>query len=150
MEAVLTTITDYMPNPEKDKELLEMLRKHYNVVYIWIQGQEDYQYLQKLIDVKDYILIPPSLEKLDELFQSNDLDYVGTRLHAGIRSLNFAHRTVVISIDNRAICMARDINLPIIKRDELGDRLEEWIYGNQKTCINLPRENIELWKKQFK
>lgn len=146
---VLATITDYMRDPEKDRLLIKTLEKNYEKVYIWIQGQEDYKYLQMLVDVKAYNLIPPSLKELDHLLQSSDLDYVGTRLHAGIRSLNYGHRTVIIGVDNRARAMAKDINLPVIEREELESELEKWICSEQKICIYLPEGNILRWKKQF-
>lgn len=147
--AVLATVTDYLPHPKRDKELLETLKKHYDTVYIWVQGQKDYEYLQKLVNIDEYRLIPPSLKELDFILKSENLDYVGTRLHAGIRSLNYGHRTVIISIDNRARAMAKDINLPIMERESLEHELEKWIYGEQKICIRLPKENIQRWKKQF-
>lgn len=146
---VLTTITDYMRDPEKDSFLINILRKNYEKVYIWIQGQEDYEYLQMLVDVKEYDLIPPSLKELDNVLQNTDLDYVGTRLHAGIRSLNYGHRTLIIGVDNRARAMAKDINLPVIERQELETELEKWICSEQKMCIHIPEENILRWKKQF-
>ena len=146
---VLTTITDYMRDPEKDSFLINILRKNYEKVYIWIQGQEDYEYLQMVVDVKEYNLIPPSLKELDNVLQISDLDYVGTRLHAGIRSLNYGHRTLIIGVDNRARAMAKDINLPVIERQELETELEKWICSEQKMCIHIPEENILRWKKQF-
>lgn len=45
--------------------------------------------------------------------------------------------------------MAKDTNIPVIERTELKDRLVEWINSDHETNINLPENEIEMWKKQF-
>lgn len=62
----------------------------------------------------------------------------------------FYHRTIIISIDNRAECISKDTFLPIIKRDKVKNELENKINSVFKTDIRLPFENIDLWKSQFK
>ena len=149
--SVISTVTDYMPDIENDKYMLETLKKNYEHVYIWIQGQKDFEYLRNYIDISKFILIPPSLEKLDEVLDSDEsLDYIGTRLHAGIRALNKKRRTLIISIDNRARAIADDTNLPILERGKLKDRLTEEIYQERVTKIHIPENEIERWKGQFK
>ena len=49
--SVISTVTDYMPDIENDKYMLETLKKNYEHVYIWIQGQKDFEYLRNCIDV---------------------------------------------------------------------------------------------------
>lgn len=146
---VLTTITDYKMDKNNDEFMLSTLKKEYDKVYIWIQGQLDYEYLQQLVNTKEFILVPPTLGALDKVLEINDLDYVGTRLHAGIRSLNKLHRSLIISIDNRAREMAKYTNLPIIEREDIRNMLVEWIYNDQKIDICLPMEEINKWKNQF-
>lgn len=145
----MTTVTDYMVDPEKDIYMLETLKKHYEKTYIWIQGQVDYQYLKTLTNLGPYQIIPPSLESLDEVLYKEDVDYIGTRLHAGIRSMNIGNRSLVIGVDNRARAMKSDINLPVLERDEMQEKLEEKIEQEWKTEIHLPVREIERWKKQF-
>lgn len=146
---VLTTVTDYMRDEESDAYMLNALKKNYDKVYIWIQGQFDYEYLNDIVDVREYNLIPPSLEELDKVLERDNLDYVGTRLHAGIRSLNYGHRSLIISIDNRARSMAEDTNLPILERASLKEKLQGMIEGKWNTRIILPEKNINLWRNQF-
>ena len=50
---------------------------------------------------------------------SENIDYVGTRLHAGIRALQHKKRTIIIGIDNRAIEKAKDFNLTVIDRKNI-------------------------------
>jgi len=129
--------------------MLNTLKNEYDKVYIWIQGQLDYEYLQKIVNTKEFILVPPTLKALDEVLEKEDLDYIGTRLHAGIRSLNKFHRSLIISIDNRAREMAKYTNIPVMERVDMKNNLVEWIYSNQETNIQLPINEINLWKNQF-
>lgn len=146
---VVTTITDYMMDSEKDVYLLKALKKYYNSVYIWIRGQLDYQYLKKIIDLDQYEIIPPSLECLDRVLKDEEVEYIGTRLHAGIRSMNMGNRSLIIGVDNRARAMKKDTNLPVIERSEIEELLEERIFQEWKTEIHLPMQAIKQWKGQF-
>lgn len=146
---VLTTVTDYKMDKNNDAFMLNTLKNEYDKVYIWIQGQLDYEYLQKIVNTKEFILVPPTLKALDEVLEKEDLDYIGTRLHAGIRSLNKFHRSLIISIDNRAREMAKYTNIPVMERVDMKNNLVEWIYSNQETNIQLPINEINLWKNQF-
>jgi polysaccharide pyruvyl transferase WcaK-like protein len=79
---------------------------------------------------------------------NHDIDYVGTRLHAGIRALQKKRRAIIIAIDNRAIEKQKDFNLTIINRDKI-DYLKDKILSSFNTDIRIPVSNIDLWKKQF-
>lgn len=145
----LTTVTDYNRDPHRDRFMLEELAKRYKRVRIWLQGTRDLLYLESLeLDWRDFDLIPPSLGDYDESLADEDVDYVGTRLHAGIRALQHGRRAIVIGVDNRAAEKHRDFNLPYLPReniDELGARIE----SRFRTSIRVPREAIASWKAQF-
>lgn len=147
--AVLTSVTDYIQDSELDVKMLEILKNNYSKVYIWIQGQYDYEYLQSLMDLKNFVIIPPSLDELDKILENEDIDYVGTRLHAGIRSLNFLKRSLIIAVDNHARAIHNDTNLPIMERCEIEDNLSDWINSIHETNIILPTEAINKWLEQF-
>ena len=83
------------------------------------------------------------------LENEESIDFVGTRLHAGVRALQNRRRTIILGIDNRAFEKAKDFNLTVCPRDDL-DKLNELINSNLQTQINLPNENIARWKSQFK
>ncbi len=149
-EAVLATITDYAHDPEADRYLLETLREQYGTVYLWLQGVHDYDWcVEKIVDPADYTILPASLEELDCVLSRPGVDYVGTRLHAGIRALNRGRRTLIIVVDNRARHIAQDTNLPVIERGDLESGLRAWIDGPTATDIRLPVDNIRRWKAQF-
>lgn len=148
-KSVVTTITDYCFDPEADRFMLETLRAKYEKVYIWLQGSHDYDWcLQNLLDLSGFILVPGSLTDFDNILEQDDIDYVGTRLHAGIRALTKKHRSLIISIDNRARSMAADINLPILERKDI-KQLPRLIESEITADITLPNNNISLWKSQF-
>lgn len=149
-ENVVCTITDYSRDPDNDKAMLEILLANYKKVYLWLQGSLDMEYLKELGYDNRVTLIPSLLSEYDKVLNQADLDYVGTRLHAGIRALAFSHRAIVISVDNRAECISKDTGLTIISREEVTACLEEKIQSEFETVIHLPEENIKKWKNQFK
>lgn len=150
-ENVVMTLTDYNKNPNYDKALIDMLAKCYKTVYFWIQGIGDLEYLKKLQvhDHRNIKVINPKLVDYDKLLQSEHVDYIGTRLHAGIRALQCGKRTMIISIDNRAIEISQDIGLPILSREKISIELKSFIYSDYYTDIDIPRNDIIRWKNQF-
>ena len=93
-------------------------------------------------------LVSPEVQSFDSLLEKEDIDYVGTRLHAGIRALQHKRRTIIISIDNRAKEMDKSFNLPILERESIND-LEDMIRSDFRTNIHVPEDKIIEWKKQF-
>ena len=116
---------------------------------MWLQGNGDYSYAQSLGLDRKVIYISKDLREYDLVLQKTELDYVGTRLHAGIRAILSEHRSIVIAIDNRARCIARDTGLMVLERTDIPLKLEKLIEVSFLTNINLPIDNISRWKKQF-
>lgn len=146
---VIFTVTDYNRDAENDKKMINILKQNYKKIYFWPQGIDDYNYLSDLGFKDEFEIIEPNLKSYDELLEKEKLDFVGTRLHSGIRALQKKQRTIIISIDNRAEEMAKDYNLNIIKRNNI-EELSNLINSNIITDIKLPEENIRRWKEQFK
>lgn len=147
---VIVTITDYDKDYENDKILFDLVKKNYERVYVWIQGIHDYEYVSELTNLQDVIIIKRSIEDYTNCLKEGNIDYVGTRLHAGIHAMNLGIRSIIISIDNRAEEMAKDFNLPIIRRNQIKKQLEQQINSSFETKIELPLKNIEIWKNQFR
>jgi polysaccharide pyruvyl transferase WcaK-like protein len=146
-DCVLTSLNTYFPNKKLDGALLKTLRQHYPKVYFWIQNPADYAYVQQLD--KDVIFLNPTLAALDEFLASQPaLDYVGNRLHAGIRALQHGKRTLIVEVDNRASMMGADFGLPTVERDNFA-RISSWIRRSSQIELRLPRSAIEDWKRQF-
>jgi polysaccharide pyruvyl transferase WcaK-like protein len=147
-ETVVFTLTDYMRDIESDKYLISTLKKLYRKVYFWIQGIEDYAYVTSLVEKGEIEIISPNLQSFSQILAGN-VDYVGTRLHAGIKALQNKKRTIIIEVDNRASDMKESINLPTIKRTELVEKLEMMILSDFETKLNINTEAIDKWRQQF-
>lgn len=146
-KSVVFTLTDYDKNPEKDKQLIEILKSNYEKVYFWIQGSNDFEYVKTLCNEIEFL--EPQLVAFDNLLESDkDIEYVGTRLHAGIRALQKKRRSIIIGIDNRAIEKQKDFNINVINREDI-NQLDNYINGNIITDINLDLKVINDWKNQF-
>lgn len=148
---VIFTITDYNQDLENDKKLIDILLEKYNKVYFWPQGVRDIDYINRLNYADKVTYLHPNMIALNQLLddQSISLDYVGTRLHAGIRALQKFRRSIIIGIDNRAMEKSKDFNLKVVTRDDIY-KIKDLISSNWNTEIHLKEYNINKWKAQFK
>lgn len=147
---VIFTLTYNNPSPE-DKLLIDILSSEYDKLYFWIQGFGDLDYLKTLTDINNIEIIGHSLSAYEQVLDSSeDYDYVGTRLHAGIFAIRHKIRTIIISIDNRAEDMKETYNLPVISRNHIQDELRPYINSVYETTIRIPIDRINCWKEQFK
>jgi hypothetical protein len=144
----LFTLTAYRCEPVADRAMIDTLKKHYQTLYFFPQMHGDYAYFQDL-NIPGVRVIGPNLRAYDEFLANEDVDYVGSRLHGGIRALQFKKRTLVIGIDHRSAEIARDTGLPVLRRTEMKE-LETWVEGNAPTRIDLPTENITNWKANLR
>lgn len=145
-EKVIFTLTDYNKNIDLDKKLIEILSRNYQELYFWEQGLKDLLYLKSLNlkKVKNIKIVQPNLGELDKLLTNEKIDYIGTRLHAGIRALQKKQRSIIVSIDNRAKEISSDIDLKIIERKSI-DSLESFIYDENPYILKIPFKEIEKW-----
>lgn len=132
----------------RDVELAVMLDAAYDKLYYWPQGIGDHAYGQRIFGDRATFLTP-SLAAFDQLLESEEgLDYVGLRLHGGIRALQNARRTIIVAVDHRANDMSHGTGLPVLSRDDT-NRLRAAIEEDRVPTINLPRDSIVRWKRQF-
>ena len=142
----LFSLTDYAKDVQQDTALLEMLAKHYaGRLLLWPQGARDLSYVRSLGFQGQ--AIERSLDSLIDTLRTTDgLDYVGTRLHAGILCLEHGVRSMIVSVDNRATEIHRDTGLSVIERSDLAG-LAHWLTHDVSCTLGLPYENIDRWKK---
>lgn len=145
---VVFTLTDYRPDVEIDQKLINLLKLKYNKLYFWIQGSGDIEYIKKLKKFENVELINPNIEAYDNFLSTHDVDYVGTRLHAGIYAIKHKKRTIILSVDNRANDMAETYDLNVISRYSL-KKLENLIDNDFKTNVKINQKAIKKWKDQF-
>jgi polysaccharide pyruvyl transferase WcaK-like protein len=109
---------------------------------------DDYYYAKEFCG-NGLVFIDPSIEALDDLLRSEGVDFVGTRLHGGIRALQHKRRTIIIAVDNRATEIGRDINLPIVQRTSIAQQLENRINDSWRIEVNVDQQAVVHWKRQF-
>lgn len=146
---VICTLTDYYRDEVNDRAMLDILLASYDKVYFWLQGRGDLAYIRELGYENKLELVDSTLEAYDAVLALDDLDYVGTRLHAGIRAISKGRRSLIISIDNRAECISADTGLSVIRREDVLAGLRSRIESRLETNITLPWEAIRQWKQQF-
>ena len=148
-DSVVFTLTDYNQDPSNDKALIEILLKNYSRVYYWPQGIGDWDYLVSLGYADKVKVLGNTLAEYDQFLSDVDCDYVGTRLHGGIRALQNKRRSIILAVDNRAREKKKDFDIPCIERSEIGS-VEGLITSSFDTAIKIPLERINEWKSQFK
>lgn len=143
--AVVTTVNTYMPDRALDQAMVDALRTRYERVYGWVQTAEDHAYLASL--APDATLLAPGLAAFDALLAARaDVDYVGNRLHGGIRALQHGRRTLIVEIDNRAAEMGRDFGLPTVPRTDPA-RLAARLDTSVPIALRRPDAAIAAWKQ---
>ncbi|HBU6575560.1 TPA: polysaccharide pyruvyl transferase family protein [Citrobacter amalonaticus] len=147
-DRVVFTLTDYDKDFKNDKLLVEILCKTYDKVFFWPQGSGDLEYFNEM-NISNVETIPPRLADYDNLLNSGNIDFVGTRLHGGIRALQFGNRALIVAFDNRAIEKAKDFNLPIVHRDRINEDLLDILSADKSINIKINNKEIEQWKQQF-
>lgn len=148
-ESVVITFTDYNKDFENDKKLLNICKENYKNIFAWPQGIGDLEYI-KMIDKEGVVkIIDSNLKAYDEILINKNVDYIGTRLHAGIRALQYNVRAFFVAIDNRTIEIGKDIGIPYVKRENVLD-LYKFINSQYNSNFNINYDAIEKWKNQFK
>lgn len=89
------------------------------------------------------------MKGFDTVLANEDIDFVGTRLHGGIRALQKKKRSLIIAVDNRAIELGADTGLPVIDRSCLEKELLRWYDHDFRPDIILPETGIGEFMGQF-
>jgi polysaccharide pyruvyl transferase WcaK-like protein len=117
-------------------------------VYFWSQQlQEDHDYLNSL-GLRGQIPVITELDGYNRLLAAGDVDVIGTRLHGGVRALQYGRRALILTVDNRAAELAKKTNIPVVDRRDMGT-IKSWIGSSPAVSISLPWDAINAWKGQF-
>lgn len=147
--SVVFTLTDYNKDSINDKLLISILLNNYERVYFWPQGIGDFDYFNSLYkNNKKIVIVNTTLKDYDSILQLDDIEYIGTRLHGGIRALQKFRRTLIIGIDNRSFELQKSFNLPVLDRSKLNE-LETYINSDFTTVLDIPFDSINIWRDQF-
>jgi hypothetical protein len=114
-EDVVVTLTCYH-RPPLERRMLHTLSGLYKNLYFWHQRPEDIDYLQEF-DVSATTM-PPSLSYYNSFLKFVvSVNYVGTRLYGGIRSLQKEKQTLIIGMDCRVLEIDSDFQSPVLERN---------------------------------
>jgi hypothetical protein len=151
---ILFTLTDYDRNPELDAGLIKILfETGSREINFFPQGTNDEDYINSLDIVKNnrgkITIMPHDFKTYIDFVDSGSFNYIGTRLHGGIRCMQRQIPALIIGIDNRALEIRNDIGLNVVERSEL-NVIRQWTTGEYKPGkLSIPTENIQNWKRQF-
>lgn len=152
---ILFTLSSYYPHQQEDDQLVEtILSAPSEKYYFFPQTKEDTDYLASLPcyqkNKSKISLLHHDIREFLALSASGDLNYIGNRLHGGIRCLAFNNPSLIISVDNRATEMGKSINLNVVERNNI-EQVRKWISKEYiPAALQLPKENIKRWQDQFK
>lgn len=147
------TLTDYNKKPEFDNGLIEVLSEHFSgKLLFFAQGSQDAEYIQSLDAYRKNsarIQILPQLSDFIDSLEPGAVSYVGTRLHGGIKAMKLGVESLILSIDNRAAEIGKDISLPVVPRDDF-KKISDWLTGSYDPgTVSIPQDTIREWKSQF-
>lgn len=147
-DSVVFTLT-YNPDVplKEDQLLIDTIIQNYNNVHFWIQGDQDWNYLQQFKNIENIHIIPPTLDEFERILNT-DIDYIGTRLHGGIFAMRSKKRAIIIAIDERARGMSETYNLNTIDRSDIYN-LEKMINSEFSTEVNVDYKKVNEWLNQF-
>lgn len=145
---VVFTLTSSVEKDERDQILIDILQSMYSKVYFWLQGIDDYDYIKQFNNIESIEFVNPTIQDYKQVLEQDDIDYIGTRLHAGVYAMRHKKRSIIIAIDERAREINKCNNINCIEKTGL-DKLPDLINSEIITKINMPIDKIEMWKKQF-
>jgi hypothetical protein len=140
-------VTYYRPAPAQDKRMFELLKANYEKLYFWPQQHPDIAYVREL-GLDGFTMLEPDIAAYNRLLDEEDVDFVGGRLHGGIRALQRGRRALIIPVDNRGVELGKSTNLPVLSRDD-PDAVAHWINTPEPVHLILPWDAIARWKSQF-
>ena len=145
--AVVWTVTDYMPDLERDRFIFKVLKDVYDIIYLWLQGSGDVNYANICgDDFQSLQLISPSLAAFDN-FLSSTILIISAQGFTLIRALQHRRRSLIIGIDHRAVEM-KDINLPVLEHNELVD-LPTYIKRDIQPFIKIQQQKLTDFLQQI-
>ncbi len=145
-DSCVVTLTNYNRDRSEDQWLIDEATKYYKNVVVWPQSVHDATYAKELKG--KFKILSPTLNAYQTFLDSQSVDYVGTRLHGGVRAFQSNQWGVIVAVDNRAIEIGRDTGLPVFQR---GDRavIRNALHQRKSVDLHLPHDEIIAWRDQF-
>lgn len=125
-------------------ELFAQALDAYDEVFFWPQMVPDMRYIPEL--PAGVTLVDPTLGAYDRVLETPGIDYLGSRLHAGIRALQHHRRTFIFELDNRATEMGKTLGLPTFAAQADATYLRGLIEEPLVPQIRIPIETVNEWR----
>lgn len=145
---VVFTLTDYNRKIDLDAKFIDGLKRSYRKLFFWPQGLSDLEYLRSITCMDEISVISPTLAAFSDVLDRASVDYIGTRLHAGIFAMQHKVRSFIISIDNRSADINQTNRINLISRNDVNN-IEEICNQMIKTEVNIDTKPIQEWLSQF-
>ena len=133
----------------RDQYLIDTLIRNYDKVYFWPQGDRDYDYLHQFNHIEDISILQATKYAYHKLLLEEDIEYIGTRLHAGIYAMRHTKRSIILVIDERAREINKSNRLNCLEKNDIA-QLSDYINSSFETKVSVPLDVIDEWKRQFK
>ncbi len=150
-QRVIYTITNYNKDISREVGWLTKLRNFYKELIFWPQSFEDVAYHEEI--EQNIELKPTKLECNLASFEAEllkgDLDYIGTRLHAGVFAMQKGNNALINAIDNRAYEISKDTNLPIFNFTNL-EAIDKFALRDTVLSLNLDHSTILKFQEAFR
>ena len=141
---VVTTLTDYNQDRRADERLVELLNGRFAEVLYWPQGPGDRAYIESLRGSASGVILEPTVSAFNAELRRPGTEYLGLRLHAGIRAIQMGVPTLILGIDNRATEISRSVGLGVISRHAL-NQIGSALDAPRVINLALPRPEIDAW-----
>lgn len=155
LNTILYTVNGFHNIRKIDENIIEIIfRSEPKDIFFFPQTTLDIEYFSTLEiykkNKKRFKIMGLRIEELLHLLKSIKLNYIGARLHSGIRCLKENNPTLILGFDNRAFEINKDTKLNVVDFTDL-NTINNWVMGKYiPPLIELPKANILLWKNQFK
>src|SRR5699024_4573410 len=71
-------------------------------------------------------------------------DFIGTRLHAGVRAIQKSRPALILAVDNRASEISNDTRLRVIARENVDEIVAEFTHSDRPN-LTVPVQSIDAW-----
>ena len=146
-DRALITVTDYKrQDPEIDRRWIAVVKENYSRVEIVGMGPGDENHFNQL-GISGVEWRGQGVDALEAALPG--ADFIGTRLHAGVRALQRGRPAAILAVDNRAVEISRSTGLNVVDRaDTLG--IHRAIRsGDAPPPLTLNKAAVDQWLQEF-
>ena len=145
-ERAVVALNGASDDPRFVKRFAGLVADRYEQVAFFPQMPRDLTLVPHL--PRSWEVIGPNLWNLERALCQGEVDYLGTRLHAGIRAMQLGVRAFIVQTDHRAGSVCSVVQLRTFTKDEL-DEVGDLVDTDFENRAIPPRETINRYLAQF-